>query len=75
MKALERVGYGSYGEPVPSRNTIDFAARGYETVINGLRRMSKRADEAKDLARKLEVMEPPVKGSSGLMIPLRRSSN
>ena len=75
MKALERVGYGTYSEPVPSRHTMDFAARGYETIINGLRRMSKRADEAKDLARKLELMQPPSKGSPGLMIPLRPGSN
>ena len=35
---------------------MDWGARGYEEIINLLRRMPRRSEEAKDLARKLEIM-------------------
>ncbi len=57
IKVIE-IGSSSFGEMVPSRRKLDFFAKGYEDVINRLRRMKKSVDEAKELARKLEVMQP-----------------
>ncbi|GEM_PF-2433448 len=57
IQAIE-LGSASYGAQVSnSYDGTDFYAKGYEAVIKGLRRMLKRADEAKELARKLELME------------------
>ena len=57
IRAIEPYGSSSSGAPVSNSYVTDFYARGYESVIKGLRRMSKRADEAKELARQLELME------------------
>ena len=61
MKSIDTFRSSSFGEPVlpagrPPRN-IDYTAKGYDEILNVLRRMPKRADEAKELARKLELMQ------------------
>jgi hypothetical protein len=54
--------YGSSGFAEPNLPTgrpprsIDYEARGYDEIINLLRRMPRNTETAKDLARKLEVM-------------------
>jgi hypothetical protein len=60
-KAFEVFGAASYSEPnLPTgrapRPPQDWNARGYEEVVNILRRMPRNTDAAKELARKLEVM-------------------
>lgn len=61
MKAIDIFRSSSFSEPVlpagrPPHGP-DFAAKGYEDILNILRRMPKRSDEAKELARKLELMQ------------------
>jgi hypothetical protein len=61
-KTFDVFGSSSFAEPNllpagrPPRN-IDYSARGYEEVINLLRRMPRNTEMARDLARKLEIME------------------
>ena len=61
--AFDVFGASTFGEPNltpgrPQRN-MDWWARGYEEVVNILRRMPRNTDLAKDLARRLETMERP----------------
>ena len=62
-RSLDVFGSAGFSEPNlpagrPARN-IDYTERGYEEVINILRRMPRNTDLGRDLARKLEVM--PIK--------------
>jgi hypothetical protein len=62
MKLIDVPHSTGFGEPVfpPGQrdpHNIDYTAKGYEEIINILRRMPKRSDEAKELARKLELMQ------------------
>jgi len=61
MKSIDAFRSSSFGETVTSVHRapqkMDFGMKGYEEIINILRRMSSRTDEAKDLARKLELMK------------------
>jgi|ERR1043166_3780479 hypothetical protein len=48
----------SYSEPEPSRGNFgDFYLNGYQSVVDNLRHMYKRTNEAKALAHKLELMD------------------
>ena len=62
MRAIDIFRSSSYSENVPlagrqPRPGTDFTAKGYEDILSILRRMPKRSDEAKELARKLELMQ------------------
>jgi hypothetical protein len=59
-RSLDVFASSSFSEPNlpagrPQRN-VDYSARGYEEIINILRRMPRNAELGKDLARRLETM-------------------
>jgi hypothetical protein len=62
-RAFEVFGSSSFSEPnlPPGRplRSMDWKSRGYEEVLNILRRMPRNTDLAKDLARQIEVMSAP----------------
>jgi hypothetical protein len=60
-RSLEVFGSSSFAQPnlIPegrAPRAMNFEARGYEEVINILRRMPRNTEQGRDLARKLEVM-------------------
>lgn len=57
-RALAIGGGASFGEPnsITARpRTIDYSARGYETILMTLRRLSRERERGQDLARELEL--------------------
>lgn len=62
-RAFDVFGASSFSEPNlpagrPARN-VDWTSRGYDEVLNILRRMPRNTDLAKDLARRIEIMGSP----------------
>jgi hypothetical protein len=59
-KALDTFSSSSFAEPnLPAGRPpryVDYAVRGYEEVINILRRMPRNTELGKDLANRLEAM-------------------
>ena len=48
---------GQISNPDPREENVDYAVRGYEQIISLLRTSPRRPDEAKEFARKLELMQ------------------
>ena len=62
-KAFEVFGSSSFAEPIMPTGrgprNMDWWSRGYEEILNILRRMPRNSDLARDLARQVEVMPRP----------------